>query len=333
MIAYETSCVSCPIHPTISAVGSTLPLALLSSWTNFLDFSVISNGAFIAAALFQEFETRSASQKTTLLKSAPVILAMIGAFSFTFHTNMGMHTSLHTLDIFFGWVLALHGAGSGIGCALTLIARNRGIESRFLLALPFVLFVIALHLLAGFYDEVYDWQVGYFGTMAGVIFASGVFVRVEVIRRDLAPLRRRAGVIALLETATVVAAVISALFVQSQQAGVRLHIYSSEYSIYHGLWHIQLALAFSIFYTRLLDGVSACDACDVRTLSPLDVAALASVWTLAIGSLVLKESRAPLLVTHVFLAWNGLAFAAIALSHWSFRLRSAFHRLADANAN
>lgn len=290
---------------------------------------MISNGAFLAAALFQEFESRGASHKTTLLKSAPVILAMIGAFSFTFHTDMGLHTSLHTLDIFFGWVLALHGAASGIGCALTLVARNRGIDSRFLLALPFVLFVIALHLLAGFYDEVYDWQIGYYGTMAGVIFASGVFVRVDMIRRDSAPLRRRAGVIALLETATVVVAVISALFVQSQKAGVRLDINSSEYSIYHGMWHIQLALAFSIFYTRILDSVSACDACQVRTLSPLDVAALVCVWTLAIGTLLLKEFRAPLLVTHVFLAWNGLAFSAIALSHWSFRLQSALRRLAQ----
>lgn len=312
------SAVNCPIHPTITAVGCSLPLALLISAATQLRFSTISNISFLFAAFFQEFESKASFEKTSLLKSAPTILSLTGAFSFVFHTDMGMHTTLHTLDIFFGWVLALHGAASGVGCALALVLRERGNRMRVLFAVPFALFVTSLHLLAGYYDAVYDWQVGYYGTMAGVIFASGVFVRVHQLRRDLLPIRNHAWRIALLETATILVAAVSALFAQSQQAGIKLEIDSPKYHTYHGLWHIQLALAFSILYTRLLDGVSTSVSCNQNSVSPLDGLALANVWILAISTLLLKELQAPLIATHLVLTCIGLGFVAIALTHWTY---------------
>ena len=323
--------VHCPIHPTISTVGLIIPVALLVSWSGWLEFSVISNLAFTIAGIYQEFQSRASHEKTALLKAAPTILALMGASSFVFHLHFHKHS--HILDIFFGWCLALHGATSALGCAMTLGLRQRGIKSFFLaVAMPFTIFSVCLHIIIGYYIEIYNWQIGYYSIMAGVIFVAGVVVRVDVIRRDIASLQRRAWSIAIVEVSSILVLALSALFVQSQQAGVQFAIYSDEYDLYHGMWHIQLAIAFSMLYTRLLDGVSTTAACIVSSITPLDISALVSVWVLASGTLLLKELRAPLLVTHVFLAWIGLAFLAIACTHWSFEIQSVILRITQAKS-
>ena len=204
-----------------------------------------------------------------------------------------MESSAYAFDIYGGWLLICHVAYVSFGLVVSYTIRRQRqylvFLARFVLSCSYVALVTVLRI---YYDEIYKMQHVLYASAIAVVIPCFFVLRFVVscpmwrLNKALLPVAFESVVLSL--------SLVSALFVQGQLVGRILEYGKPDktYDFYHGNWHILLAYASAIAYTRLSNVVPIVlglrRTCD-QTMSSLDYAGIALMGVYAVALLMCKE--------------------------------------------
>lgn len=284
-----------------SQVLSTILHTLAPKWEE--SFATMSNLAFVLSGCYHHFQTKPVSGS---LFNPAFPLLVLGVSSFAFHGEPESHVQKHTLDIFFGWVVVLHLACTALSAAMTEAFSEMSAlrPYTYLADVAFmILFASSMLVVSVLYSQVYSNQLLFF-----VICASSAIMFAFTIRVRLSKLSVSSAIIALFEAIAAFGIAMSAVFVQGNLAGRKV-TYSTHrdlYDIFHGMWHIQLALVVSLLNLRYADVLEQTqqplrNQKHITDAGILDVSWMSAFFLQAIAMFLMKELEASVVSLQVVL--------------------------------
>lgn len=214
-------------------------------------FSTLSNGSFMAVAFAVRHDDDAcagvpcgAPACTRLSSAASLLLSLMGAASWAFHADPLVATPTHALDIALGWSLLFYTCCLSLHTALQVGCRrsSRRLQARSLLL---ALFTAANTGAWTWYEEFKNEQLRAYLILAGVTAACAVGAHLAAARaRGVhAHVAHAAG-----EIVAVFGTVLVATYMQCELVGGACS--TTEYELYHGLWHYFLATSVGLLYAR-----------------------------------------------------------------------------------
>jgi len=296
-----------PLGGAMAAVASSQILSTVvhtsaPQWRE--SFATMSNLALVLSGCYHHFHPKPRSGS---LQNPAFPLLLLGVSSFAFHGEPEGSVQKHTLDIFFGWVVVLH-----LGCTATSAALTEAFSEvsmlrphAYLADIGFVvLFSSSMLVVSALYSHVKSNQLLFY-----IICGSTAIVFAGAIRVRLSKWKVSSVILAAFESVSAVGIAASAVFLQGQLVGRSLSYsepYSDLYDLFHGCWHIQMALVVSLLHLRYADVLQQTEQ-PVRSQSyivaagVLDVSWLLVFFVQAIVLLVLKEVGAHVVSVQVLL--------------------------------
>ena len=209
-------------------------------------FATTSNVAYMVSGVYSSFRK---SVRWGGLANPAFPLLFLGVASFSFHQEQA-HSNKHTLDILGGWLLVVHLASISIGAFVSELVSEIKIlrfGTQFVDFVFVIVFAPLFLLVCTFYSSVYNNQLWFYGAclVPSVVLAL-------VIRMRLSSCKYSSIQIAVSESVEALGIAISATFVQGELVGRRV-TYATDpaaYDLFHGMWHIQLALAVGVLHVR-----------------------------------------------------------------------------------
>ena len=284
-----------PLSGAIAAVGiaqtvSTVSLVTVPQWEE--SFAVVSNLAYVFSGCYHSLYTKP---RLGSLSNPAFPLLFLGGSSFAFHADPLLFEPKHTLDLFAGWVVVLHLACASVGAAAVEFASEVKAARPYAYLANFgflILFSSGLVVIALLYAEVYHSQILFYATCAG---SATVFAL--LIRARLSESKHFSVAIAVFETVVIVCVAVSAIFLQGELVGKRLSNSTDKqmYSLFHGMWHVQLAFVVSLLNVRFADIMqqarSVEDQAYIVDINLLDTLGALVFFGQSIALLVLKETE------------------------------------------
>jgi hypothetical protein len=248
------------------------------SWARGFDrhlFATISNLSYVAVAAFLktvDVNTRRDLKRERIsagfLDDGASVLAFLGAGSFAFHISQETGTKQHVLDVVLGVVLVAHCAFAAVA-TLACVLLKRVLSS--VLVATNVAWLVALVAMFSKFDFIYDeFRVAgldsgggsgfylVFGGVAALTVLGSRFLFYRVNADDPAS-RRIARAAFLLELVAMSSVLAGALWAQCTilPPHCKYDDDPSSYDLFHGNWHVLLAVATGYVYLRSADLRSA----------------------------------------------------------------------------
>lgn len=298
-------------------------------------FATASNLCYLAAGFVRELITLTNLERSTPIflghaTGGALILALLGASSFAYHSKSTIGSPAHTLDILFGWLLVMHlfyTTLSVVVLALVSWFLPDALDSTGLaygragLSLAFLASAVAVMTA---YDTIYSNQRTFYLVLGPCAAVFGAILR-SFVAHDGKGFTWKAIGLAVAELVVALTLVVSAILCQGELLGRPLDkaTMPKEYDFYHGNWHFQMAMVSSLLYTRASDAAHLVQfkrpVC-VCTLPALDWVAEALLLLYAVLAMIFKETGADLTAAIITLGILTLCFelhAAIAMVAWS----------------
>ena len=220
-------------------------------------FAAVSNGAYLCAGLLCP------------LDDGALAVMLAGAASLAFHAQYTLGSYAHTLDIALGWVLVVHLAFAPVLAGARFAAARLRLTDdapwwwlRVIGRIAFyAVLATALTLMFALYDSVYH---GDGGQLVLYLIAAPVAALALAVERVFVltqpPPAERAGPLhpyaeAVLETAVLLLVLAAAVTAQGELLGRSLTAAAqpAAYDLFHGQWHILLAVVATAAYQRAYD--------------------------------------------------------------------------------
>lgn len=231
-----------------SQVLSTTVHTIVPKWEE--SFATMSNLAYVISGCYHHIHTEPMSGS---LCNPAFPLLVLGVGSFAFHAEPEGHANKHTLDIWAGLVVVLHLACTSLSAAMTE-AFSKVLALRpysYVADVAFmVLFVSSMLVVTVLYSQVYSNQLLFYMICASSTIVFAFTIRVRLFKRSVS-----SAILSFFEAIAAFGIALSAVFVQGNLAGrnVTYSTHKDLYDIFHGMWHIQLALVVSLLNIRFAD--------------------------------------------------------------------------------
>lgn len=283
-----------PLGTVIAVVGasqivSTLALFVEAQWEE--SFATISNVAYVFSGCYHNFHTKHNSGS---LSNPAFPLLFLGVSSFAFHGEPSTSSEKHTMDIFGGWVLVLHLACTAISTAMAeVVSEIQALRPfQYLVDAAFVILLSSgLLAIAVVYAEIYRNQLLFYMVCASTSVFFSLLIRIR-----LSKLEPVSVVIFMFESVTVLALAVSAVFLQGELVGKRLSNSTNKqmYSLFHGMWHIQLSLVVSLLNVLYADQLQQSQQplrrqSHITNIEKMDVVGLLIFLIQSVALLAMKE--------------------------------------------
>jgi len=305
-------------------------------------FSCVSNAAYLAAGLLCPSD------------DGALAVMLTGAASLAYHSehHPSSHES-HVLDIALGWVLIVHLAFAPLLAGARLLAAHWKITDDSDLwwlrtlgrVAAYAVLATALVLMFSLYDTIKNsGAVGGNGQLilyfiaapiaALAIAIERIFVltvpatpsaATTALARDKGPLTPYAE--ALVETHAMLWLVAGAVVTQGDLLGRKLQrqISVEEYDLFHGTWHVQVALVAAVVYERVDDvnrrARGEQNECVCYSRWP-EIALLVGLTLYGILAVILKEASAGVVASEVVLGVTTLLLFALGAYAWFDEVRA-----------
>lgn len=298
------------LAPLFACLFSALFLTHFCLWAVPSDFvfATISNLSFVAVALYLEVSNifavgAGAGASLGRLSDATLLITLMGASSFGFHRLPQLGQPLHTLDIFFGWILVAHAAYLTLVVSMLAISKSclpnwvDVVGARSVRVLLSVTFIVVLVVMTILYDDVYGNQLTFYFVAGPIALVFGGICRFVLIFEDTGRVSCWAIVLGLFEMTVLIVMLLVAVFCQGGLIGRKIGE-SPEYQIYHGIWHFGLSSVLGVLYVRagdverLLQGEPVC-VCSSTVLDAIGEFLLVTYGAMAVG---FKESEQDIVI-------------------------------------
>jgi hypothetical protein len=288
-------------------------------------FATVSNGAYLCAGLLCP------------LDDGAVIIMLVGAASVAFHAEYTRITPAHTLDIALGWVLVVHLAFVPLLAGARLVAARLGLTDNdphwwWLRVVGRIAFYATLGtafvLMFALYDSIFHGDAGQvvlYMIVAPIAALGLVIERIFVLAQP--PPAERTGPLhpyaeAVLETAVLLLVAAAAMTAQGELFGRSLSQSNqpAEYDLFHGQWHILVAVVATAGYQRTHDvnklARNELEHCVCHS-DPSELALLGGLGVYAILVIVLKEVRANAGASEAVLGVAMFGLLVLSATAWS----------------
>jgi len=325
------------ITPTVAAISAALVVsyaALLSQPSAYV-FATVTNLCYLFAGFIRELITLTNLERSTPIflghaTGGALILALLGASSFAYHSKSTIGSPAHTLDILFGWLLVMHlfyTTMSVVVLALVSWCLPDALDSAGLAygrAGLSIAFLASAVVVMTAYDTVYANQRTFYLVLGPCAAVFGAILR-AFVAHDGKGFTWKAIGLAVAELTVALTLVVSAILCQGELLGRTLDkaTMPKEYDFWHGNWHFMLAMVSSLLYTRASDAAHLVQfkrpVC-VCTLPALDWVAEGLLFIYASLAMIFKETGTDLTAAIITLGVLALCFelhAVIAMVAWS----------------
>lgn len=313
--------------------AQTIALAGLGTWLCQLvfvlmqnqSFAIISNLMFCLVAVLRVLDSTHISEMLVgQLGGGAFPLALLGAASFAFHQDTAS-SNKHTLDIFMTSILVSHvlyvsTTISLIGL-LPLVSRKR--LRRFISNACGFAYIVSIFLLSIYYHTIYANQSGTYIVLGTLTILATVTTRLLLL------LKTKSLTVPVIFTtaAEIIVAIVvllSAVVCQGEILGSTLPMSSADYDLYHGMWHVQLAVLTGLLYSRLADASETIRKNAAVDIKPnyLELFGLFILFVQAVVLMVLKETRVTIKTSKQFFFAYSFLYLVYALIVFVATLRS-----------
>lgn len=307
-----------PLSTAIAVVGgsqivSTIALTVAPQWEE--SFATMSNLAYVLSGCYHSFHTKPRSGS---LANPAFPLLFLGVSSFAFHGEPVGSSQKHTIDIISGWVVVLHLACTAMSAAVTEVASEVKMlrPYAYLVDTGFVIvFSSGFLVISVMYSQVYSNQLLFY-----MVCASSAVVFTLLIRIRLSKLKPLSVAITVFEAVAAFSIAVSAVFLQGELVGRRLSNSTNKemYSLFHGMWHVQLALVVSLLNVRYADVLEQTkqplrDQDHITDIGILDAIGVFVFFVQSAVLLVMKELSSSAVSVHVVL-WVGSVLHGLHIS-------------------